>query len=1287
MKGNSLIKLVVSIAVVISAMLITTACNGVEIDPGDGGSITVTPIDPDDNPSKPDNDSIHTHTYSTVESSTNNVSCIQDTTVIYRCSCGDEISEVVEATGHTIRSYEGRAVTCEQDGYEAYEKCIRSGCTYTTYKTIPALEHELATLLDINPTCTTDGECNRVKCMRSGCDYSAGTVVSSLGHITEIIPGTQPTCTESGSTSYEICTRGGCGAKLTEPETIDPLGHDTQRFEGKEPTCTEFGWNAYSVCQRCDYSDYTVILAKGHTLENGYCDCGYRDLKQHNHTWSSGTVVVPATCTANGMMKYTCTDENCGDSKTESVAPLGHSLSYYDAKAATCTEAGHYAYEKCNVCSYTTYVSIAPLDHNFSSGVITTYPTCTLPGVRTYYCRCGMERKVEIEKLGHDFGEWFVSVEPTCTAAGKEQRTCRNGCDYVDTRAVSKLVKATCTSEGTVKRTCNNDPSHEEIRISPKLDHDVSDLTGICRGCGEFVGERLATPSGSVSEATLMWAPVEGADHYVLTVDGEMIKTTATRVDLEQYYGNYNTIQLTVRAMPAEGSEIYGSEMYYYEYTIPGEPLSNVKGIGDAVNLLTGTYTDFAGGTTRIWNENLFRRLRVEDKSTVHGYQVAEVVYSTSIIDYVNRLTESFSNKTSVSASAGLGGVAKVTAGFSFGVGKDYQRTTENKTQTVFYDMDYKYVDKTIELYGYNAKDKLSTMLSDEFLIDAVKVQNREMTAEEFILKYGTHIVTAGTYGAKFNLHYEMLTTTDIASDTFGENIEVGINAQIQGSVGAINLGLGVDNITSIKQEAFTSTTQKNMQTKFIAKAIGGNATGMAVTSLAQFSEVCETWAAGLEESNNYVLIDVPNNSLFFVWDFLGEEYAEAKNILNKYFYTCCDENYYALKDKVSSMYLDSLTYDEVDGTLTVNLSGLQNFNGADLRTLKYEVDDKTYIFNSETGVFTVFSKYYGKDVNKVVFVGSYNTEDDFDRLITNKFNNFCIEFDAGWSRDIVVEFKNFAYEAPAGMNGLDFSKTSSKNITIIVNGESYIKGGDGYLNYLNGNYGIFAPGKNITIEGYADLTVNGGNGTNIPYTYVENAGDGGVGILVNQLNISYFNGVLTINGGKGGDGLPLGNLVSTGSTGSNDVAALGTGGNGGTGGTGIHGGNGGNGADSMDGKLVIECGTAILNGGVGGNGADGSKGGTGGTGGLGAQKGGNGGTGGTGGNGGDAGHGGKNASLIYESNTGATVIINAGADGKVGIGGPGGDGGEGGGHSNLWGSDGSKGSTGKKGDDGVVRS
>ena len=40
------------------------------------------------------------------------------------------------------------------------------------------------------------------------------------------------------------------------------------------------------------------------------------------HIWNSGTITVPATCTEQGLRKYTCTV--CNDTKTETVPALGH---------------------------------------------------------------------------------------------------------------------------------------------------------------------------------------------------------------------------------------------------------------------------------------------------------------------------------------------------------------------------------------------------------------------------------------------------------------------------------------------------------------------------------------------------------------------------------------------------------------------------------------------------------------------------------------------------------------------------------------------------------------------------------------------------------------------------------------------------------------------------------------------------------------------------------------------------------------------------------------------------
>lgn len=42
-------------------------------------------------------------------------------------------------------------------------------------------------------------------------------------------------------------------------------------------------------------------------------------------------------------------------------------------------------------------------EHSWGEGVITTKPTCTNKGVRTFTCECGAKRTEEVAPLGHDF--------------------------------------------------------------------------------------------------------------------------------------------------------------------------------------------------------------------------------------------------------------------------------------------------------------------------------------------------------------------------------------------------------------------------------------------------------------------------------------------------------------------------------------------------------------------------------------------------------------------------------------------------------------------------------------------------------------------------------------------------------------------------------------------------------------------------------------------------------------------------------------------------------------------
>ena len=116
----------------------------------------------------------------------------------------------------------------------------------------------------------------------------------------------------------------------------------------------------------------------------------------------SYTTVEP-TCTESGYQEYSC--DVCGESgQTDVVDALGHNIVTDAAVEATCTETGLTAGEHCSRCDYIVAQEELPaLDHNWDKGVITTQPTATENGVKTFTCtRCGETRTEPIPATGDE---------------------------------------------------------------------------------------------------------------------------------------------------------------------------------------------------------------------------------------------------------------------------------------------------------------------------------------------------------------------------------------------------------------------------------------------------------------------------------------------------------------------------------------------------------------------------------------------------------------------------------------------------------------------------------------------------------------------------------------------------------------------------------------------------------------------------------------------------------------------------------------------------------------------
>ena len=186
-------------------------------------------------------------------------------------------------------------------------------------------------------------------------------------------------------------------------------------------------------------------------LENGKYICAvtwgnttlYSDVAEvHNHTWNDGEVTTAPTCTVAGVKTFTCT--TCNETKTEPVDALGH-----DFAGGAWQSDGTNHWKKCSRCDVTEPKSA----HTWNDGEVTTAPTCTVAGVKTFTCtECSATNVQTIDALGHDFtGAWQKDTD------NHWKQCSHSGCTATDSKAAHRwaeqtILEATCTADG--KKLC-----------------------------------------------------------------------------------------------------------------------------------------------------------------------------------------------------------------------------------------------------------------------------------------------------------------------------------------------------------------------------------------------------------------------------------------------------------------------------------------------------------------------------------------------------------------------------------------------------------------------------------------------------------------------------------------------------------------------------------------------------------------------------------------------------------------------------------------------------------------
>lgn len=250
-----------------------------------------------------------------------------------------------------------------------------------------------------------------------------GQIIKIMGELTNTAPIGVTTEVEPNSSNY-VQIASGRAAYATP---------DKFQYENNDTSISAVLSGSNNLLVACEHNWGTTWQTDSISHWHSCSICNGKD-NIVNH--SGGT----ATCTEKAIC------EGCS-------LPYGNTPPGHDFTGGTWqTDADHH-WKKCSRCDVTDTES----PHEWNSGKVTTQPTCTTAGQKTYTCTVCSATKIEtLDALGHNFAKYDAKAA-TCTEIGwNTYFTCTN-CNYTTYKEIAALghdkvshngKAATCTEKG-----------------------------------------------------------------------------------------------------------------------------------------------------------------------------------------------------------------------------------------------------------------------------------------------------------------------------------------------------------------------------------------------------------------------------------------------------------------------------------------------------------------------------------------------------------------------------------------------------------------------------------------------------------------------------------------------------------------------------------------------------------------------------------------------------------------------------------------------------------------------
>ncbi len=408
----------------------------------------------------------------------------------------------------------------------------------------------------------------------------------------------------------DICSSGGTGV------------YSQQGTPGTETVTHQYNSSSNDI-------SITITPAKLHNADGSYVETKTAKagdtINYVNGVWG-GTPCAHENTELRNAKKATCTEpgytgdtycKDCGEKiGTGTAIPAkGHIEVIDEAVAATCTTPGKTEGKHCSVCNDILVAQevIPAKGHSWDKGVITTSPTCSDAGVKTYTCTVCSETKTEVlDATGHTPVD--VAEQPaTCTEAGYTAGVKCSVCGATisgieeipatgHTEVIDEAVAATCTTPGkTEGKHCSvcNEVLVPQEEIPAKGHTEVIDdaVAATCTESGKtegkhcsvcneiLVAQEVIPAKGHVEEIRNIKEVTDTEDGYTgdtycsvcneLLKSGEVIYHNGWRKDGDSYsfYQEQKPVTGMVR-VPYPAAELlpgYGPDAEDAEVNVPGK--------------------------------------------------------------------------------------------------------------------------------------------------------------------------------------------------------------------------------------------------------------------------------------------------------------------------------------------------------------------------------------------------------------------------------------------------------------------------------------------------------------------------------------------------------------------------------------------------------------------------------------------------------------------------------------------------------------------------------------------